>query len=213
MKLQGKIVNWHDKKGFGFVETTAGGKRAFVHIKAFRGRIQRPVNGDLISYELMRESPNGYKAENIEFVFHSKRKGSAHRPKKNSLNFSFFVTFTFCIGVALSVLMGRLPVLIVGLYSLMSVFTFIVYAIDKSAAQNGRWRTKERTLHLLALFGGWPGAFWAQYRLRHKSSKGDFKALYWLTVILNMGLLFYLYTQQGVEFMDRIIYHLSFINL
>ncbi|MEH6454645.1 MAG: DUF1294 domain-containing protein, partial [Psychromonas sp.] len=34
MKFQGKISNWQDGKGFGFVEPTGGGQRAFVHIKA-----------------------------------------------------------------------------------------------------------------------------------------------------------------------------------
>ena len=32
MKLQGKIVNWNDKKGFGFVEPNGGGERAFMFI-------------------------------------------------------------------------------------------------------------------------------------------------------------------------------------
>jgi uncharacterized membrane protein YsdA (DUF1294 family) len=37
--------------------------------------------------------------------------------------------------------------------------TYFIYGFDKSAAQNQRWRVAERTLHLLALLGGWPGAY------------------------------------------------------
>ena len=48
MKLQGKILNWNDDKGFGFVEPNGGGQRAFVHIKAFKNNARRPVNGDII---------------------------------------------------------------------------------------------------------------------------------------------------------------------
>ena len=72
-------------------------------------------------------------------------------------------------------------------YFIMSLFTFYMYAKDKSAARNRTWRTKENTLHLLALFCGWPGAFMAQRMLRHKSSKQPFRLIFWLTVILNIG--------------------------
>ena len=64
-----------------------------------------------------------------------------------------------------------LPWLIPGAYGLVSLVTFIAYAIDKSAAQANRWRTRESTLHLLAMLGGWPGALLAQHALRHKSRK------------------------------------------
>lgn len=74
---------------------------------------------------------------------------------------------------------------IVGLYLIASVIAFIVYAIDKSAAKHNRWRTKETTLHLLALVGGWPGALAAQKLLRHKTRKRSFQIVFWITVILN----------------------------
>jgi len=68
-----------------------------------------------------------------------------------------------------------------------SLLTFMVYALDKSAAKAGRWRVSERTLHLLALFGGWPGALLAQQWLRHKTSKPGFIAMFWLTVWVNVA--------------------------
>jgi uncharacterized membrane protein YsdA (DUF1294 family) len=73
-------------------------------------------------------------------------------------------------------------------YLAISALTFAVYALDKAAAQAGRWRTPEKTLHLLALTGGWPGALFAQQLLRHKTSKPRFIAVFWLTVMLNVGL-------------------------
>ncbi|MFT6218870.1 MAG: cold shock CspA family protein [Cycloclasticus pugetii] len=68
MKFQGKVLNWNDEKGFGFVEPNGGGKRAFVHIKAFKPRSRRPVNGEIIVYELVQDNNNRYKAENIQFA-------------------------------------------------------------------------------------------------------------------------------------------------
>lgn len=85
--------------------------------------------------------------------------------------------------------MGHLPWLVPAVCLILSLATFVVYARDKSAAENQRWRTKESTLHLLALLGGWPGAALAQKMLRHKSKKTAFLAVFWLTVFLNMAAL------------------------
>ena len=71
-------------------------------------------------------------------------------------------------------------------YVVASVITFLAYAQDKSAAQHNRWRTKESTLHSLALVGGWPGALLAQKLLRHKSSKASFQRVFWVTVLVNV---------------------------
>ena len=73
-------------------------------------------------------------------------------------------------------------------YLAISALTFAVYAFDKATAQAGRWRTPEKTLHLLAVAGGWPGALLAQQLFRHKTSKARFIAVFWLTVALNAGL-------------------------
>lgn len=48
MKLQGKIFNWNDERGFGFAEPLGGGDHVFVHINSFKSRSLRPVNGDVI---------------------------------------------------------------------------------------------------------------------------------------------------------------------
>ena len=84
--------------------------------------------------------------------------------------------------------------LMVGFYAIASFITFIVYAIDKSAAKKGAWRIKESRLHCLSLIGGWPGALLAQQKLRHKSYKQPFRVVFWLTVILNVSTLFAGYT-------------------
>ena len=79
--------------------------------------------------------------------------------------------------------------LLVGLcYGLLSLITYVVYALDKSAARRGGWRVPERRLHLLALLGGWPGALLARHWLRHKSRKPGFSALFWLTVLGNVAM-------------------------
>lgn len=79
------------------------------------------------------------------------------------------------------------PRLFAAWYLAASVIAFVAYRRDKAAAQAGRWRTSEATLHLVALAGGWPGALVAQQVLRHKSVKAEFRAVFWATVVLNVA--------------------------
>jgi uncharacterized membrane protein YsdA (DUF1294 family) len=47
------------------------------------------------------------------------------------------------------------------------------------------WRTPEMLLHLLELAGGWPGAWVARRRLRHKSSKISYQFEFWLIICIH----------------------------
>ncbi len=100
--------------------------------------------------------------------------------------FSFFVVL---LGLAL---VGLMPFTLVGFYMLMSGVCFLMYALDKSAARRGAWRTAEMTLHLLELAGGWPGALIAQQVLRHKTKKQPFQMIFWGAVIVNCAVLVWL---------------------
>lgn len=100
----------------------------------------------------------------------------------------------FMAFVAASAWAGTLSPLVPALYLGTSLVTFTAYALDKSAAQNGQWRTRESTLHLLGLIGGWPGALVAQRVLRHKSKKRPFQVVLWSTVLLNCsGILYFVF--------------------
>ena len=71
----------------------------------------------------------------------------------------------------------------------LNLLTFYLYWTDKRAARAGQWRTPENTLQLLALAGGWPGAWLAQRVLRHKSGKLSFRIVYGLMVFTHCLLL------------------------
>ncbi|MDZ4183697.1 MAG: DUF1294 domain-containing protein [Desulfuromonadales bacterium] len=75
------------------------------------------------------------------------------------------------------------------LYTLLSTLTFVVYGFDKLAAERGGKRVRERTLHLLALCGGWPGALAGQWIFRHKRRNRTFQVDFWLIVLFNIALL------------------------
>ena len=70
----------------------------------------------------------------------------------------------------------------------MSFATFFAYGSDKGRAATGSRRIPERTLHLMAFLGGWPGAFLGQRQFRHKTQKMSFRIVFWMTVVLHVGI-------------------------
>ena len=55
---------------------------------------------------------------------------------------------------------------------LISIIAFCLYHMDKRKAKKGKWRTPEKTLLLIALFGGAFGSYPAMLIFRHKT-KGE----------------------------------------
>jgi uncharacterized membrane protein YsdA (DUF1294 family) len=68
---------------------------------------------------------------------------------------------------------------------LASLLSFLLYGWDKRQARHGGRRIPEKTLHLAALLGGWPGAWAGQQVFRHKTQKVSFRIVFWLIVFLN----------------------------
>ena len=135
-------------------------------------------------------NPQGKKrAFNVEVV--RPRRASLPAPRRSSGSVqwgtaSLFVIPIFAVILLLGHVFGEPPRWLLWVYLGSSAVTFLAYAMDKSAAQRGAWRTKEQTLHLLSLAGGWPGALLAQQMLRHKSAKAEFRSVFWTTVVLNI---------------------------
>lgn len=185
MRYQGKISRWNDAQGFGFISPNGGGQPVFVHIKSFASRHRRPADNDSVSYERKTDASGRMQAVHVAFAG---ERMSPASPAGRS-NAALIIALAFLAMLAGLVIAGRVPLAVVGLYLLASAVAFITYALDKAAAQRDQWRTRESTLHLLALIGGWPGALAAQKLLRHKSGKPSFQTMFRLTVILNCGAL------------------------
>lgn len=194
MRSNGKITTWHDEKGYGFVTPQVSRKRVFIHIKAFSKRGQRrPKLHDTISFSISKDERGRPCASKVVFVDQGKQRLRVISMKRITRS----LPFAFMALVVLAVLLGRLPYGVLAVYLAVSGITFGIYALDKSAAKSGSWRTRENTLHILALSGGWPGALIAQHTLRHKSKKSTFRFMFWLTVMLNAGILIWLLTPSG----------------
>src|SRR4051812_9186491 len=78
-----------------------------------------------------------------------------------------------------------------GLVAVMSGACFVAYGLDKRRATRGGRRVPERTLHLLAFLGGWPGALLGRRQFRHKTKKVPFRIVFWAVVVLHVGAVAY----------------------
>lgn len=74
-----------------------------------------------------------------------------------------------------------------GIVCVMSLVCFMAYGWDKRRAANGGRRVPEKTLHILSLLGGWPGAFLGQRHFRHKTRKLSFLIVFWCVVLLHVA--------------------------
>ena len=97
-------------------------------------------------------------------------------------------SFVNCVITAAAILIAMHTWLWVGgIYAVLSLITFAVYAWDKRAARLGAQRTPETTLHFLELVGGWPGALVAQRLMRHKNAKVSYQCVFWLIVAVHLA--------------------------
>ncbi len=188
MQHEGKLTDWNDDKGFGFISPTAAGPRVFVHISAFPRGSRRPRVNESISYHVNRDSQNRLRGQKVLYL---KAAGLAS-PRSRGFLMACGVAAAFFVLLAASSALGIVPVKFVGAYALLSVITFAIYGVDKAAAGKGRRRTPEATLLFAGLLGGWPGALVAQQAFRHKTRKHPFQALFWCAVMANCAVLAWL---------------------
>ena len=82
--------------------------------------------------------------------------------------------------------------LILVLYALMSLVSLAAYRLDKARARKGQWRTRENTLLIIDLVGGWPGGLAAQHLFRHKNRKASYQIAFWIVTTLTVATVAYL---------------------
>jgi uncharacterized membrane protein YsdA (DUF1294 family)/cold shock CspA family protein len=196
MLVKGKITQWDDAKGFGFIQPLLKGERIFVHIKALQNRARRPVIGEVVTYSVGKDDKGRAQANAVTFAGEKLIVKAA----RTSSRWPLLLIVVFSIALAVAFALKKVPLYVIAAYAVISLFTFISYWLDKRKAQAGRWRIPEANLQLLSLIGGWPGALLAQSYLRHKSKKRAFLAVFWLTVLVNLAALSWVAGQGGQLF-------------
>lgn len=187
MRQAGRICDWNDEKGFGFVVPNGGGARAFVHVSEFQRGSRRPVDGDLISYTAGTDSRGRLQARQIR---HAGQKVEVPRqPSRLPRTAIGLGALAAAVGAWA---IGVMPGLLAGVYVALSGLSCVMYWFDKMAAGREARRTPENSLHLVDVLGGWPGALIAQQQFRHKTVKQSFQLVFWMTVGLNLAGVYWL---------------------
>jgi len=79
------------------------------------------------------------------------------------------------------------------LLAVMSVLLFLLMGIDKSKARRGTWRVSEKTLFVLALFGGAVGGTAGMFLFCHKTKHWYFRLGFPLLAAAQLALVVWLY--------------------
>lgn len=191
VRQEGDITQWNDERGFGFITPVAGGSTIFVHVSEFP-RGTRPVAGTTVTFLAGRDDRQRVRATNVQYL------GSAERrriPIRRGLPAAATLSLTFLGLMCVLAVEGMLPGVAVVLSGLLSLVAFALYRGDKSAAIRGARRTRESTLQIVSLLGGWPGALVAQRLYHHKTRKQPFQTVFWITVVANCAALAWVATQ------------------
>jgi len=189
--MKGKIIEWNDEKGYGFISALGGELKVFIHVSSTKNSSHRPKLHDSVIFDVSEDNKGRFNAQNVVI------QGANGFP----ITVLFGLSFLIAASASLVVFDGEM--LLIPLYWVLSIFTYVMYSWDKKAAQQGDWRTPESTLHLLSLFGGWPGALFAQHLLRHKSRKQPFKFILWLTMGVNISGFIWLFTDSGMSLIQN----------
>lgn len=187
MRYAGRILDWNDDRGFGFVVPNGGGTRAFVHVRAFAPGSRRPVDGDLISYSVTRDRQGRATATGVRFAGQGGVRPTAARGVPRVA-----IALAFLAAAGLGTAAGLVPFAMLGAYLGASLVSYLLYGLDKAAAGRSLRRIPESTLHLVDALGGWPGALIAQQQFRHKTMKTSFRAFFRIIVAVNLALAWWL---------------------
>lgn len=195
--LTAQLAEWSGERGFGFLRR--GPRRIFLHVSDFSGAHCDLKVGETFRFEMGRDEQGRTCAINASIVRSQRNAKPAQKPaqkpapservKPARTPREALRATDAAIVIALLALPTfsgmfwdidwRIPA---AWFGFISAITYFVYGHDKRRAEGGGWRIPERSLHVLELLGGWPGAFLAQRTLRHKCSKLGYQVVFWLIV-------------------------------
>ena len=175
---QGRIINWNDEKGYGFIQLMPGHENLFFHISTFAYHHRRPAADTAVTVLAVPGQKGGWQASRVLLREHEQaimEEGiydiaENSQPKKLEGYLYAFLDVLYFLGLTLI----SIPLAISS--AIISVLTVALYRYDKRAAEQGTQRIPNSALHLASLLGGWPGALIARPLLRHKLNRRPAKA-------------------------------------
>jgi len=62
--VKGKITEWNDSKGYGFISSLTTHKKIFIHILSLQSRKFRPGINDEVEFEIFKDDKDRLNARN-----------------------------------------------------------------------------------------------------------------------------------------------------
>lgn len=82
--MKGKIQQWNDDKGYGFIQIENSDKRIFAHISAFSQKQPRPEIGEIVSFDTATNQEGKMAAKNVRYLNRTTPETKNHTPRNNS---------------------------------------------------------------------------------------------------------------------------------
>ncbi len=170
----GNIIIWSSEQGSGLIRPTNGSKDVYLYA---------------INMRIMKRSPRAH--DHVTYLLDDADTDKPIARDVVTCTFAWFFFALLCfsvmplIGLYLYAVRQHLvrynPAVLV--YGCVSLVTILVFHHDKHAEAAGAWRVHNKDLHLLELFGGWPGSLLSQLCFRHKLRNLSYQLVFWLIVI------------------------------
>ena len=195
MEQLGKLVEWHDDRGYGFIQPLEmDSRRVFLHINDYRRMGRRPELGEILRFTPERQPDGRFRATRVARAIslgHRQMRNDAEQLRHRASITTWLPPILlagFLLLLGWASLRQHLPDFYWTCMAALNALTLLAYRRDKRASEAHRWRTPESTLHLLELLGGWPAAWLAQLWLRHKSRKPSYRVIFLIIILIHTTL-------------------------
>lgn len=193
-RYQGRLVEWHDEQGYGFIQGISDPRhdRVFIHIRSFERSGPRPIQGCVLEYQLALDDRARPQAHHVRYVKAQDVQSAPAKPAVKQVHgFHLIYVLMSIYWVSLLVLSYAhlLPNFSLLIILFINSYCYWLFYRDKQAAIDGAARIPEQQLLLLCALGGWTAAWFAAQHFRHKTQKQPFRTYFALSIVLNIVLI------------------------
>lgn len=181
-RIQAQLVDWDDRRGFGFARLPGGTQRVFVHIKSLNPHMPRPQNGDQLELNIVKGRNGRPAAEAVDIL-------GQQTGLSSPLSLHLATAAMLLILIQINLMLQNIPMWLTSFYVAFGALAVIAYSWDKKAARIGAWRISETKLHTIDALGGIIAGLLSQHLYSHKLNKRSFQKTTLVIVVLHAALL------------------------